>query len=114
MITLPASCPAASSHHPAAGARRYDAGDLRHPQALARIRELLAGEGLAIFRGTRGRGGVLRAAGTVLTVLPHPDAGPDGITVITDLGAAGDHPGAGGFSRRELTAHTDRPPRRPC
>ncbi len=88
-------------------AGRYDAGDVNRPQGLARVSELLAAEGLALFRGADRRTAVLRAASAVLTVRPHPDADPDGITVITYLGAAGDLPGAAGFSRRELVAHTD-------
>jgi hypothetical protein len=92
----------------AADPSRYDAGDLRHPGAQVRMRQLLAREGLAIFNGARSRAEVLMAAGTMMTVLPHPDSGPDGITAITDLGAAGEHPGAAGFSRRQLAAHTDR------
>lgn len=108
MITSTTPGPAASASPTAADPSRYDAGDLRHPGAQARIRQLLAREGLAIFRCARNRAEVLTAAGTMMTVLPHPDSGPDGITAITDLGAAGDHPGAAGFSRRELAAHTDR------
>ena len=108
MITSTTPGPAASARLAAADPSRYDAGDLRHPGAQARMRQLLAREGLAIFRGARNRAEVLMAAGTLMTVLPHPDSGPDGITAITDLGSAGEHPGAAGFSRRELAAHTDR------
>jgi alpha-ketoglutarate-dependent taurine dioxygenase len=69
--------------------------------------ELLVEEGLALFHGTGSRTAVLQAASAILTARPHPDADQDGITVITDLGSAGDVPGAAGFSRRELAAHTD-------
>lgn len=87
---------------------RYEAGDLRDPQTLSRVRRLLAVEGLALFGGAHSRAEVLAVAQTLMTVLPHPDADPDGVTAITDLGAAGEHPGAAGFSHRELDAHTDR------
>lgn len=87
---------------------RYEAGDLRNPQTLPRVRRLLAAEGLALFQGGQSRADVLALARALMTVLPHPDADRDGITVITDLGAAGEHPGAAGFSTRELKAHTDR------
>jgi alpha-ketoglutarate-dependent taurine dioxygenase len=89
-------------------AGRYDTGDLRHPKSAARLRQQLATDGLALFHGPATAAGLLTAAATIMTVLPHPDAGRDGITTITDRGAAGDHPGAAGFSRRELLPHTDR------
>lgn len=108
MITSTTPGLAANPHLAAADPSRYDAGDLRHPGGRARMRQLLARDGLAVFHGAHNRAEMLMAAATMMTVLPHPDSGPDGITAITDLGAAGEHPGAAGFSRRELAAHTDR------
>ena len=106
MTTLATSSSAVTTHGLAI-AGRYDAGDVNRPQGLARMSELLAAGGLALFHGADSRTAVLQAASAVLTIRPHPDADPDGITMITDLGAAGDLPGAAGFSRRELSAHTD-------
>lgn len=88
-------------------ADRYDAGDVSQPQGLARMSELLAVEGLALFHGAHSRTAVVQAASKLLIARPHPDADPDGITVITDRGAAGDLPNGAGFSCHELTAHTD-------
>lgn len=88
-------------------ADRYDAGDVSQPQGLARIAELLAVEGLALFHSADSRTAALQAASKFLVARPHPDADPDGITVITDRGAVGDLPNGAGFSCRELTAHTD-------
>jgi hypothetical protein len=105
MITSTTPGPAASAPLAAADPIRYDAGDLRHPGAQARMRQLLAREGLAIFRGARNRAEVLMAAGTMMTVLPHPDSmartfareisPPDRIVVIRVTGQpASPHPGA--------------------
>lgn len=107
MSTFAAASPAVTTHGPAVHADRYDAGDVSRPQGLARMSELLVAEGLALFHGAHSRTAVLQAASAVLTVRPHPDADRDGITVITDLAAAGELPNGAGFSRRELTAHTD-------
>lgn len=102
-----AASTADTTHGPAVRADRYNSEDVNRPQGLARMSELLATEGLALFHGAHSRTAVLEAASMILTTRPHPDADPDGITVITDLGAAGDLPNGGGFSRRELSAHTD-------
>jgi|SRR5882724_11905856 len=50
----------------------YDIGDLRTPQATARLRQQLAKDGLALFHGTSTPASLLAAAATVMTVLPHP------------------------------------------
>jgi alpha-ketoglutarate-dependent taurine dioxygenase len=89
-------------------AAHYAAGNLHDPQALPRVRQLLSRDGLALFRSVGSRAEVLALARALMTVFPHPDADPDGITLITDLGAVGKQPGAAGFSHRELSAHTDR------
>jgi alpha-ketoglutarate-dependent taurine dioxygenase len=106
-MTASATASSSLATHGPAVACRYDAGDARRPQGSARMSALLAAEGLALFRGADSRTAVLQAASALLTARPHPDADSDGITVITDLGASGDLPGAAGFSRRELAAHTD-------
>jgi alpha-ketoglutarate-dependent taurine dioxygenase len=46
-------------------------------------------------------------AGRLMRVIAHPDSDDRGVTTITALGAVPDRPNAGGFSRRELLAHTD-------
>jgi alpha-ketoglutarate-dependent taurine dioxygenase len=115
MIESATSSPVVTTHGLAIAAR-YDAGDISRPQGPARMSELLTAEGLALFHGAGSRTAVLQAASAIMALRPHPDADPDGITVITDRGAAGDLPGAAGFSRRELAAHTDgsRVPRPPA
>lgn len=107
MSTFAAASLAATNYGCADRVGRYDAGDLRRPRGLARMSDLLAAEGLALFRGVHTRTAVIQAASAILAVRRHPDADPDGVTVITDLGAIGDLPGAAGFSRRELSPHTD-------
>lgn len=93
---------------PSPGPGRYEVGDLTRPRSWARLRHQLVTDGLALFDGVTDPAGLLAAAATVMTVTPHPDAGPDGVTTITDLGPAGEHPGAAGFSHRALPPHTDR------
>lgn len=93
---------------PPVPADRYEAGGLDRPGGLPRLREGLAADGLAVFAGVGDPAALLAAAVTVMTVVAHPDAGPDAVTTITDLGPAGDRPGQAGFSRRGLPAHTDR------
>jgi hypothetical protein len=88
--------------------RLYEIGDLRRPRLLSKVPQQLADSGLAIFDGVDDPKGLLTAAATVMTVVPHPDAGPEGVTVLSDLGAAGDHPGSAGFSHHALPPHTDR------
>jgi alpha-ketoglutarate-dependent taurine dioxygenase len=92
----------------AGGARGYEVGDLRRPRALARLARQVSEHGLAVFDGVADPAGLLAAAATVMTVVAHLDAGPDGLTTLTDLGPAGDRPGAAGFSDRALGPHTDR------
>ena len=104
---MSASWSVATTDGPAVRADRYDAGDVSRPQGLARMSELLAIEGLALFHGACSRTAVLQAASMLLIARPHPDADPDRITVITDRGAVGELPNGAGFSCRELSAHTD-------
>ena len=76
------------------------------------MRQLLARDGFAVFHGAHNRAEMLMAAATMMTVLPHPDSGPDGITAITDLGVC-----RGASRRRRVqpprTRRAHRPLRRP-
>jgi Taurine catabolism dioxygenase TauD, TfdA family len=96
------------SHGLPQGPGRYEVGNLRQARVLERLPRQVADEGLAVFDGVDDAAGLMAAAVTVMTVFAHPDADPDGVTTIADLGPAGDHPGAAGFSHRGLPAHTDR------
>jgi hypothetical protein len=69
-MTTSATSSSAVTTHGLAIAGRYDAGDVSRPQGLARISELLAAEGLALFHGADSRTAVLQAASAVLTVRP--------------------------------------------
>lgn len=75
---------------------------------MSRLRHQLVTDGLALFGGVDGPDRLLSVATTLMTVWPHPDASPDGVTVLNDRGVAGEQPGSAGFSHRALSAHTDR------
>jgi len=83
-------------------------GDVTDPLTLGRLRRQVCSDGLAVFDGARDAGAMLAVAGRVMSVTAHPDSDGHGITTITDLGLAAGQPNVGGFSRRELMAHTDR------
>src|SRR5260370_13311286 len=83
-------------------------GDVADPLTFGRLRRQMCSDGLAVFDGARDAGVMLVVAGRVMSVTAHPDSDDRGITTITDLGPAAGQPNAGGFSRPELMAHTDR------
>jgi alpha-ketoglutarate-dependent taurine dioxygenase len=60
-----------------------------------------------VFNGTHDAEAMVTLAGELMRVTAHPDSDDRGITTITALSAASERPNAGGFSRRELLAHTD-------
>ena len=102
----------AGSSSPAAAATALGSarrvGDVADPLTLGRLRRQVCSHGLAVFDGVRDAGAMLAVARRVMSVTAHPDSDDRGITTITDLGPAAGQPNAGGFSRRELMAHTDR------
>ena len=57
--------------------------DIHDPQHRGHTLVVLRDVGLVTFDGLRDRAGLLRLARDLLTVRPHRDAGPDGVTVIT-------------------------------
>lgn len=104
--------------HPIAGSTRlaataaaidasYQAGDVADPLTLGRLRDRLCSSGLAVFNGTHDAEAMVTLAGRLMRVTAHPDSDDRGVTTITALSAASERPNAGGFSRRELLAHTD-------
>lgn len=96
-----------ASEHPDLSAR-YRVGDLASPVARCRLRQSLATDGLALFSGLHGKERMLDVAAQFMEIVGHPDGNADGLTVLEDLGPAGDAPNGAGFSSRELLPHTDR------
>lgn len=68
--------------------------------AAAQLRE----RGLVTFSGISGRAELIAIALQVMTIRPHRDADPDGVTVITQT--QDDSCGYTGFTDDELTRHT--------
>lgn len=62
--------------------------------------------GIALLTDVPGPAELLTLANALGSVVPHRDSRPDGVTVIEDRGAASS--AMAGFSRRDLSAHTDR------
>jgi alpha-ketoglutarate-dependent taurine dioxygenase len=80
--------------------------DIHDTGQHARITRQLRDRGLVTFGGIRNRAALLAVARRLLTIRPHPDADPDGVTVIngsTDTFV----PGYAAFATAELTPHTD-------
>ena len=57
------------------------------------------------FSGITGRAGLVAMARQLMTIRPHRDAGPDGVTVITKT--QDESSGYAGFTDAELIPHTD-------
>src|ERR1017187_10125848 len=85
----------------------YQAGDVADPLTLGRLRGQLRSSGLAVFNGTHDAEGMITLAGQLMRVTAHPDSDDRGVTTITAFSGASERPNTGGFSRRELLAHTD-------
>jgi alpha-ketoglutarate-dependent taurine dioxygenase len=62
--------------------------------------------GVALLTDVSGPTDLLALAEVLGTIEPHPDSGPDGVTVIEDRGAT--ESGMVAFSRQGLAPHTDR------
>jgi hypothetical protein len=70
-----------------------------------RVIALLRDHGLVTFTGITERSTLASVARRLMSIRPHRDAGPDGVTVITDTGTA--DPGYVAFTGAELIPHTD-------
>lgn len=71
----------------------------------ARVSGQLREDGLAVLAGITGRAALTALARELMTIRPHRDAGPDGVTEITDNGPAA--AGYAAFTRAGLVPHTD-------
>jgi hypothetical protein len=71
------------------------------PRAVAELGE----RGLVTFTGITGHSALVALARQLMTIRPHRDAGPDGVTVITSTQA--EDSGYAGFTDAELIPHTD-------
>ncbi len=84
-----------------------DFTDLSEPSGQEQVVRKLREDGLAKFSGVADRAALRKIAERLLRVYPHPDSGPDGVTVVA--GSGDDHrPGLAGFTCAELRPHTDR------
>jgi alpha-ketoglutarate-dependent taurine dioxygenase len=79
--------------------------DIRDPAVRPSIATQLRDEGLVTFSGITDRAALLAVARRLMTIRPHRDAGPDGITVITGSGTKAC--GYAAFTDAELIPHTD-------
>ena len=79
--------------------------DILDPAQQPRVTALLREHGLVTFTGITGRTELASVARSLMSIRPHRDAGPDGVTVITDTGTA--EPGYAAFTGAELIPHTD-------
>lgn len=86
----------------------YRVGDVADPLTVGKMRRQVRSDGLALFDGVYDDEAMLAAAGRMMYVTAHPDSDDRGVTTIVELGPAAAQPNAGGFSHRELLAHTDR------
>ncbi len=79
--------------------------DIQAPDWQSRVTALLDEHGLVTFSGITDRAALADAAHRLMSIRPHRDAAPDGVTVITDSGTTG--PGYAAFTDAELIPHTD-------
>jgi hypothetical protein len=84
--------------------RAYHA-DILDPAQQPRVIALLREHGLVTFTGITDRTELASVAGRLMRIRPHRDAGPDGVTVITDTQTM--DPGYAAFTDAELIPHTD-------
>ncbi|MFD8967354.1 TauD/TfdA family dioxygenase [Streptomyces sp. NPDC059568] len=69
----------------------------------ARLRD----RGLVTFDGMNGRHAVVAIVSRIMTITPHRDSDPDGLTTIRDTGRRGNLEGFAGLGRGELAPHTE-------
>ena len=79
--------------------------DIRDPAQHPRIAAQLRERGLVTFSGIADRAALAAVARRLMAIRPHRDAGPDGVTVITDTQASTF--GYAAFTDAELFPHTD-------
>lgn len=79
--------------------------DLHDPGWRPRIAAQLRDRGLVTFSGITSHADLVAVAQRLMTIRPHRDAGPDGVTVITSTQAQGS--GYAAFTDAELIPHTD-------
>lgn len=79
--------------------------DILDPAQQPRVVALLREHGLVTFTGITDRAMLVGAARAVMSIRPHRDAGPDGVTVISDTQAT--DPGYAAFTDAGLIPHTD-------
>jgi alpha-ketoglutarate-dependent taurine dioxygenase len=79
--------------------------DILNPAQQPRVVALLRQHGLVTFTGITERAALASAASTMMSIRTHRDAGPDGVTVVTDTQATAS--GYAAFSDAELIPHTD-------
>ncbi len=79
--------------------------DIRDPAEHPRVAALLREQGLVTLSGIADRAALVAVARRLLIIRPHRDAGPDGVTVITDTRASA--AGYAAFTDTELVPHTD-------
>ncbi len=79
--------------------------DIRDPAQQPRIAAQLRDQGLVTFGGMADPAALAAAAGRLMAIRPHRDAGPDGVTVIADTRA--NDAGYAAFTDAELIPHTD-------
>ncbi|MEU9415985.1 TauD/TfdA family dioxygenase [Streptomyces sp. NPDC048272] len=68
----------------------------------------VAARGVVMVDGLTSRRAVLDFARRIMTLVPHPDSDPDGLTTIQNIGRASRQPGLAGLGSGELHAHTER------
>jgi Taurine catabolism dioxygenase TauD, TfdA family len=79
--------------------------DILDPDQQPRVIAMLREHGLVTFTGITDRTTLANAACALMSIRPHRDAGPDGVTVITDTRTR--DPGYAAFTDAELIPHTD-------
>ncbi|MFF2025030.1 TauD/TfdA family dioxygenase [Streptomyces sp. NPDC058171] len=72
------------------------------------LMQLLHSQGMVTVEGLDTRTKVLAFARQVMSLVPHRDSDSDGLTTISDRGAASRRPGLAGLGAGELLAHTER------
>jgi hypothetical protein len=83
----------------------HHADNILDPDQQPRVIALLREHGLVTFTGITDRTTLASVARALMSIRPHRDAGPDGVTVITDTRTT--NPGYAAFTDAELIPHTD-------
>jgi len=81
--------------------------DLRQPSATRRLYRHLAACGIAVVGGIDDRSCAIGFARSVMAIMPHRDADPDGATTIRRRRDVGNRAGFAGFGDDELRPHTE-------